>query len=70
MVPVVHFRAFEAEEDELYEDSICISEREDGALGSTGNTSYLVPSAQQELSFSTNTEEPLPHPLNDMPSGF
>ncbi len=70
MVPVVHFRAFEADEDELYEDSICISEREDGALGSTGNTSYLVPSAQQELSFSTNTEEPLPHPLNDMPSGF
>ena len=77
MVPVVHFRAFEAEEEELYEDSICISDREDGALGSTGHTSMLAPSPQQELPFfqtddgeEFREEEIRRHPLDGMPSGF
>ena len=70
MVPVVHFRAFEAEEDELYEESICISSREDGALGSTGDASKLMPSPQQELPIFSQTEKDEPHPLDGMPSGF
>lgn len=36
MVPVVHFRAMEKREGELYVDPICISDRGDGSLGSTG----------------------------------
>ena len=70
MVPVVHFRAFEAEEEELYEEAICISDREEGALGSTGNASSLVPSPQQELPIFDNPEDTTPHPLDNMPSGF
>lgn len=75
MIPVIHFRAFEAEEDELYEDSICISDREDGALGSTGGTSILMPSPQQVLptfgeSDISDEDDSEPHPLDGMPSGF
>ena len=76
MVPVVHFRAFEADEDELYEDAICISARDDGALGSTGSSAGLYPSPQQSLDMFQNKQsekdesEPLEHPLNGMPSGF
>lgn len=70
MVPVIHFRAFEAEEEELYEEQICMSDRDEGALGSTGNTSYLAPSPQQELPLSGDSEETAPHPLSNMPSGF
>ena len=36
MTPVVHFNAQEASEDQLYEQPITISDRGDGALGSTG----------------------------------
>lgn len=35
LVPVVHFRAEEVEEGELYKDQIAMSNRGDGALGST-----------------------------------
>ena len=35
MVPVVSFRARKADDPELYKDGITISERGDGALGST-----------------------------------
>ena len=35
LVPVISFRPFECEADELYEDSIVISNRGTGALGST-----------------------------------
>ena len=70
MVPVIHFRAFEAEEEELYEEAISISDREEGALGSTGNASSILPSPQQELPIFDNSSEPQPHPLDGMPSGF
>ena len=71
MVPVVHFRAFEADEDELYEDDICISDRDNGALGSTGGSAPdLLPSPQQELPIFSQTEKNEPHPLDGMPSGF
>jgi len=38
MIPVVHFRAFEEHDGLIYDDRepICISDRGDGALGSTG----------------------------------
>jgi|TARA_E500000305_G_scaffold69899_2_gene55813 dUTP pyrophosphatase len=38
MVPVIHFRAFEEHDGILYDsrEPICISDRGDGALGSTG----------------------------------
>ena len=36
MIPVVHFRPQEAEDDNLYEEDITISDREDGGFGSTG----------------------------------
>ena len=36
MIPVVPFRPTEILEDTLYEDGITISNRGDGALGSTG----------------------------------
>lgn len=77
MVPVVHFRAFEAEEDELYEDSICISDRADGSLGSTGAVSVLMPSPQQVLALfgepdegDNDDDKPESHILDGMPSGF
>ena len=35
MVPVVHFRAVESTSGDLYRNSITISDRGDGALGST-----------------------------------
>ena len=35
LVPVVHFRAVERQDGSLYEDAITISDRGDGALGST-----------------------------------
>lgn len=35
MVPVIAFRPMEADEEELYEETITISDRGDGALGST-----------------------------------
>ena len=35
LVPVVHFRAIETNEEELYRDSIAMSSRGPGALGST-----------------------------------
>ena len=35
MIPVVHFRAFSTRSDNLYRQSITISDRGDGALGST-----------------------------------
>ena len=36
MIPVVSFRASETKEDNLYNENITISDRGDGALGSTG----------------------------------
>jgi len=35
LVPVVHFRASESQDDDLYGDPITISSRGDGALGSS-----------------------------------
>ena len=35
LVPVVHFRAFESQDDDLYGDPITISSRGEGALGSS-----------------------------------
>ena len=37
MIPVISFRASEAKKDNLYGDGITISDRGDGALGSTGS---------------------------------
>tara|TARA_R100001509_G_scaffold165145_1_gene145435 strand:- start:274 stop:735 length:462 start_codon:yes stop_codon:yes gene_type:complete len=37
LVPVVHFRAFRSQSDDLYRQLITISDRGDGALGSTDN---------------------------------
>tara|TARA_Y100001963_G_scaffold117017_1_gene162748 strand:- start:649 stop:1155 length:507 start_codon:yes stop_codon:yes gene_type:complete len=52
LVPVIHFRPVETEQDNLYEQyPIAMSERGEGALGSTD-------------------VEPMPHPLDGMPSGF
>ncbi len=36
MTPVVHFRPVESKEDALYTDSLCISNRGTGGVGSTG----------------------------------
>tara|TARA_Y100000034_G_scaffold99713_1_gene122669 strand:+ start:195 stop:656 length:462 start_codon:yes stop_codon:yes gene_type:complete len=38
MIPVVHFRALKSADDHLYDDPITISNRGDGALGSTNET--------------------------------
>ena len=68
MVPVIAFRAFEADEDELYEEPITISARGDGALGSSDE-----PDSDEEEGNSPSLEEQiiaLTHPLDDMPSGF
>ena len=70
MVPVIHFRAFEAEEEELYEEPICISDRESGALGSTGSSAVVMPSPQQELPLTVKESDTDPHPLDGMPPGF
>ena len=43
MVPVVAFRPMEADEEELYEESITISDRGDGALGSTDDPTLPHP---------------------------
>ena len=37
LVPVVHFRAFRSQSNDLYRQLITISDRGDGALGSTDN---------------------------------
>ena len=60
MVPVVSFRPFEAEQDELYEDSITISDRGEGSLGSTNAT------PKQQLTLPLKDQ----HPLSGQPSGF
>ena len=55
LVPVVHFRAQALHGEDLYRGDISISNRADGALGSTD----------------TEKQEPqLPHPFDGMPSGF
>lgn len=43
MVPVVAFRPMEADEEELYDESITISDRGDGALGSTDKAQLDLP---------------------------
>ena len=58
LVPVVPFRLSEKEDGNLYGDSISISKRGDGALGSTNIT------PQQAEAW------PNGHPLNGMPPGF
>jgi dUTP pyrophosphatase len=40
LVPVVHFRALETKEEDLYSEPITISERGDGALGSTDKKNF------------------------------
>ena len=37
MIPVIPFRAYELQQDSLYNSNITISDRGDGALGSTGS---------------------------------
>jgi dUTP pyrophosphatase len=37
LIPVAHPRFIERENGHLYDDNICISDRGDGALGSTGD---------------------------------
>lgn len=64
MVPVVHFRAHETQED-LYSSEITISNRGDGALGST-DVVYGDGNCMKGI----QPKEPLPHPLDGMPSGF
>tara|TARA_R110002110_G_scaffold25827_1_gene95391 strand:+ start:1104 stop:1448 length:345 start_codon:yes stop_codon:yes gene_type:complete len=68
LVPVVHFRTVQVKGG-LYDESITISNRGEGALGSTDKAVGLcAPSA-----FSSDTEdkkEVLPHPFDGMPSGF
>ena len=66
MVPVIAFRAFEADEDELYEEPITISGREDGALGSSDTTEEGITEASLEEQIASLVA----HPLNDLPSGF
>ena len=68
LVPVVHFRTVQAKGG-LYDDSITISSRGEGALGSTDKAIGLcAPSAFP--SDGEDEEEILPHPLDGMPPGF
>ena len=48
LVPVVHFRALETKEGDLYSEPITISERGDGALGST-DKKRLPSTAQDDM---------------------
>ena len=63
MVPVVHFRAHQSHGD-LYSSEITISNRGDGALGSTDET-YGDGSCMMGVK-----PKELPHPLDGMPPGF
>lgn len=68
LVPVVHFRTVQAKGG-LYDDSITISSRGEGALGSTDKAMGLcAPSAFP--SDGEDEEEIPPHPLDGMPPGF
>ena len=67
LVPVVHFRAVKVEDKDLYRDSITISNRGAGSLGST-NKAQLVP-PRGGPPYSTD-KKMNPHPLDGMPSGF
>jgi len=68
LVPVVHFRTVQTNGG-LYDDSITISNRGEGALGSTDTAAGLcAPSPFSQNS--EDDEEVLPHPFDGMPSGF
>ena len=68
LVPVVHFRTIQAKGG-LYDGSITISNRGEGALGSTDtSTGLCAPSPFSQSS--EDSEEVLPHPFDGMPSGF
>ena len=67
MVPVIAFRAFEAEEEELYEEPITISARGEGALGSSDKEEETE---DEELSLEEKIISMVSHPLDGMPPGF
>ena len=65
LVPVVHFRAKATNKENLYSQPITISNRGDGALGST-DEAYGDGNCMKAIT----PKEPLPHPLDGMPPGF
>ena len=68
LVPVVHFRTVQVEGG-LYDESITISGRGDGALGSTDQGAQLCP-PRSGPPYNGGERENLPHPFDGMPSGF
>tara|TARA_A100001515_G_scaffold11659_4_gene9107 strand:+ start:1597 stop:1935 length:339 start_codon:yes stop_codon:yes gene_type:complete len=66
LVPVVHFRAVKVEDKDLYRDSITISNRGAGSLGSTNKAKLVPPGGGPPY----NSSEVVKNPLNGMVSGF
>tara|TARA_R110001583_G_scaffold11297_3_gene51383 strand:- start:569 stop:901 length:333 start_codon:yes stop_codon:yes gene_type:complete len=64
LVPVVHFRPVQLEDNSLYRENISMSKRGHGALGSTDNKRTA---STADLDMRDKHAE---HPLNNMPSGF
>ena len=68
LVPVVHFRAVKTDDKDLYRDSITISDRGAGSLGSTNKVSLCPPGGGPP--YDSKKNQMTEHPLNGMPPGF
>lgn len=68
LVPVVHFRAVQVEDKDLYRDSITISNRGSGSMGST-NKHHPLPTSTGPP-YNSDKGHMTEHPLNGMPPGF
>ena len=69
LVPVVHFRPMQVEDQNLYRDSITMSSRGQGSLGSSDKKTQLYPPSSGPP-YNVNTEKAAAHPLDGMPPGF